>query len=63
MVGAYPAVTWPWRFERTPARIARPAPLFAQHNREILREAGLDDAAISALYATGSTADEPVLPE
>ena len=41
VVGAYPTVTWPWRFERTPARIVRPAPLFAEHNREILAEAGL----------------------
>ena len=52
-------MTWPWRFERTPARIERPAPLFAEHNREILEEAGLDDAAIAALYASGTTADEP----
>ena len=62
VVGAYPETTWPWRFERTPARIARPAPLFAEHNREILKEAGLDDAAIEALYATGTTADEPIEP-
>ena len=59
VVGAYPETTWPWRFERTPARIVRPAPLFAQHNREILREAGLDDAAIAALYESGTTADAP----
>ena len=38
---------------------ARPAPLFAQHNREILKEAGLDEAAIAALYESGTTADEP----
>ena len=50
VVGAYPTTTWPWRFERTPARLARPAPLFAEHNREILDEAGLDDDAIDALY-------------
>jgi crotonobetainyl-CoA:carnitine CoA-transferase CaiB-like acyl-CoA transferase len=59
VVGAYPTTTWPWRFERTPARLTRPAPLFAEHNREILREAGLDDAAIAALYESGTTADEP----
>ncbi len=59
VVGAYPTTTWPWRFERTPAALTRPAPLFAQHNREILHEAGLDDAAIAALYASGTTADEP----
>jgi len=59
VVGAYPTTTWPWRFDRTPARIARPAPLFAEHNREILEEAGLDDEAIAALYESGTTADEP----
>jgi crotonobetainyl-CoA:carnitine CoA-transferase CaiB-like acyl-CoA transferase len=59
VVGAYPATTWPWRFERTPARIDAPAPLFAQHNRDILREAGLDDEHVEHLYALGVTADEP----
>jgi crotonobetainyl-CoA:carnitine CoA-transferase CaiB-like acyl-CoA transferase len=62
VIGAYPETTWPWRFERTPARIARPAPLFAEHNRELLTEAGLDEAAIAALYESGTTADEPVQP-
>ncbi len=60
VVGAYPTVTWPWQFERTPARITRSAPLFAEHNREILAEAGLSDDTVAALYATGTTADEPV---
>ena len=60
VVGAYPTTTWPWRFDRTPARLERPAPLFAQHNREILREAGLSEQAIADLYETGTTADEPV---
>ena len=59
VVGAYPTTTWPWRFERTPARLSRPAPLFAQHNREILKEAGLDDETIAALYESGTTADVP----
>ena len=59
VVGAYPTTTWPWKFDRTPARIARPAPLFAEHNREILKEAGLDDDAIAALYESGTTADVP----
>ena len=60
VVGAYPTVTWPWRFERTPARIVRSAPLFAEHNREILAEAGLSDDTVAALYESGTTADEPV---
>jgi crotonobetainyl-CoA:carnitine CoA-transferase CaiB-like acyl-CoA transferase len=62
VVGVYPATTWPWRFERTPARMSRPAPLFSEHNREILKEAGLDDVAIDALYESGITADEPEVP-
>jgi crotonobetainyl-CoA:carnitine CoA-transferase CaiB-like acyl-CoA transferase len=60
VVGAYPTTTWPWRFERTPAHLDRPAPLFAQHNREILQEAGLSDDAVSALYGSGTTADNPL---
>lgn len=59
VVGAYPTTTWPWRFDRTPARLTRPAPLFAQHNREILREAGFGEQAIAGLYESGTTADEP----
>lgn len=62
VVGAYPTTTWPWRFARTPARLARPAPLFAEHNHEVLREAGLDTEAVAALYASGTTTDEPTPP-
>ncbi len=59
VVGVYATTTWPWRFERTPARITRPAPTFAEHNRQVLSEAGLDPARIDALYAAGVTADDP----
>jgi crotonobetainyl-CoA:carnitine CoA-transferase CaiB-like acyl-CoA transferase len=59
VVGAYPTTTWPWRFGRTPASLRRPAPLFAEHNRAVLGEAGLSDAAVEALYASGTTADSP----
>jgi crotonobetainyl-CoA:carnitine CoA-transferase CaiB-like acyl-CoA transferase len=59
VVGAYPTTTWPWRFERTPASLRRPAPLFAQHNRDVFMEAGLSDEAIAALYASGTTTDAP----
>jgi len=61
VVGAYPTPTWPWRFERTPAAITRPAPLFAQQNQEILSEV-LDADTLAALYASGTTADEPEKP-
>lgn len=59
VVGVYPYTSWPWRFSRTPASVTRPAPLFAQHNREVLAEAGLDEKAVDMLYADGVTSDEP----
>jgi crotonobetainyl-CoA:carnitine CoA-transferase CaiB-like acyl-CoA transferase len=37
----------------SPARVTRPAPVFGQHTREVLREAGYDDAQIDALAAEG----------
>jgi formyl-CoA transferase len=41
----------PTRFARTPASVRRPAPTLGQHNDEVLREAGFDDAQIGALKA------------
>ena len=51
---------FPWRFEETPAAVARPAPLFAEHNREVFSGLlGMSDAEIEALYAAGATNDAP----
>ena len=51
---------FPWRFEHTPGAIARPAPLFAQHNREVFSALlGMTDAEIEALYAVNATNDDP----
>ncbi len=51
---------FPWRFEQTPGAIARPAPLFAQHNREVFSGLlGMSDAEIEALYAANATNDDP----
>jgi crotonobetainyl-CoA:carnitine CoA-transferase CaiB-like acyl-CoA transferase len=59
VVGVYPTTSWPWRFSRTPGSVRRPAPLFGQHNREILHEAGLDEDRIADLYRNGVTSDHP----
>ena len=51
---------FPWRFEETPGAIARPAPLFAQHNHEVFTGLlGMTEAEIEALYAGGATNDAP----
>ncbi len=51
---------FPYRFSRTPAVVDRGAPTVGQHSREILRELGWDDGAISDLEATGSVAGSRV---
>jgi len=50
------------RFMGTPASIRAPAPLLGEHNREILREIGVDDAAYEKLLES-SVASEGGLPE
>jgi crotonobetainyl-CoA:carnitine CoA-transferase CaiB-like acyl-CoA transferase len=42
------------RFSRTPADVRRLAPRLGEHTREVLREAGYDDAEIDALCAAGA---------
>jgi crotonobetainyl-CoA:carnitine CoA-transferase CaiB-like acyl-CoA transferase len=49
--GALIGVRSPTRFARTPAVVRRPAPTLGEHNDELLREAGCDDAQIAALKA------------
>ncbi len=44
----------PWDFSRTPASIDRHAPRLGEHSDEVLRELGLDDAAIAALREAGA---------
>lgn len=47
----------PTGWSATPTSPASPAPRLGQHSREVLREAGYDDAAIDALVAAGVTAE------
>lgn len=53
--GAMHALSHPTRWSATPpSRMPDPAPLLGQHSRQLLREAGYDDAAIAALLASGA---------
>jgi crotonobetainyl-CoA:carnitine CoA-transferase CaiB-like acyl-CoA transferase len=52
-----------WRFAECDNRVTRHAPFFGEHTREVLTSvAGLTDAEVDALYASGVTADAPVNP-
>ncbi|WP_137156794.1 CoA transferase [Rhizobium sp. FKL33] len=44
---------FPIRFSKTPSTVERGAPLAGEHSREILREAGYDEARIDQLLAQG----------
>ena len=44
------------KFTRNPAKVVASAPLFGEHNREILAELGYSDAEIDDMYAKGETA-------
>jgi crotonobetainyl-CoA:carnitine CoA-transferase CaiB-like acyl-CoA transferase len=47
-----------WRFHGAELQVRHPPPRLGEHGRTILREeAGLDDAAIGALFAAGVTAE------
>lgn len=45
---------FPIRFSKTPSSVARGAPLTGEHTREVLAEAGYDDATIDRLAADGA---------
>jgi crotonobetainyl-CoA:carnitine CoA-transferase CaiB-like acyl-CoA transferase len=50
------------RLERTPGTVRTPAPHLGQHNREILRAAGIDDARYASLLAAGVVYEEGSAP-
>jgi crotonobetainyl-CoA:carnitine CoA-transferase CaiB-like acyl-CoA transferase len=52
--GPIKAPGFPIRFSRTPSTVERGAPLVGEHSREVLIEAGFDDAAIERLLANGA---------
>jgi crotonobetainyl-CoA:carnitine CoA-transferase CaiB-like acyl-CoA transferase len=52
-MGAYPMHHVVPRLSGTPGSIRTPAPLLGEHNRSLLSELGIDDAAYAELLATG----------
>jgi crotonobetainyl-CoA:carnitine CoA-transferase CaiB-like acyl-CoA transferase len=52
-VGAMKTLGLPIKFSDTPGGVRRPAPLYGQHSREVLAEAGYSDAEIQALVDAG----------
>ena len=46
----------PVKFSETPGGVARPAPTFGQHTREVLGELGFSDAEIETLIKDGAVA-------
>ena len=53
-VGRHPSLGFPWQFSDSPASVRMPAPRFAEHTSEVLRDiAGLDDERIALLHENG----------
>jgi len=51
---------FPIRFSKTPSTVDRGAPVVGQHSRDVLREAGYDDAQIEALLSKGAVAENGI---
>ena len=60
IAGRVETIGVPAKFSATPTEVSRPAPLFGQHTREVLREAGITPAEIEALFAEGAAKETPV---
>ena len=53
-VGPTKAIGLPIKFSDTPGGVRRPAPVFGQHTREVLREHGYSDSEIDQMAAQGA---------
>lgn len=60
VAGRVETIGVPAKFSATPTEVSRPAPLFGQHTREVLSEAGFTPAEIEALFAEGAAKETQV---
>jgi crotonobetainyl-CoA:carnitine CoA-transferase CaiB-like acyl-CoA transferase len=61
--GVLPYPGFAWKLSRSPARVRRHAPMFAEHNDDVFREIlGLDDGEVERLFESGATTTEPQYP-
>ena len=60
IAGRVVTIGLPAKFSGTPTEIARPAPLYGQHTREVLSESGFSTAEIDALFAEGAAQETPL---
>ena len=60
VAGRVETIGVPAKFSATPTEVSRPAPLFGQHTREVLSEAGFTPAEIEALFAEGAAKETAV---
>jgi len=60
IAGRVETIGVPAKFSATPTEVSRPAPLFGQHTREVLSEAGFSAAEIDALFAEGAAIETPL---
>ncbi|HEX6031069.1 MAG TPA: CoA transferase, partial [Tepidiformaceae bacterium] len=59
--GTFPYPGFPWRFEKTRTHVRMPAPMFAEHNRDVFQGlAGLSEREVEDLYTNGITSDHPI---
>jgi crotonobetainyl-CoA:carnitine CoA-transferase CaiB-like acyl-CoA transferase len=54
VAGRVETIGVPAKFSETPTEIAMPAPLYGQHTREVLSEAGFSKSEIDGLIAEGA---------
>jgi crotonobetainyl-CoA:carnitine CoA-transferase CaiB-like acyl-CoA transferase len=60
IAGRVETIGVPAKFSATPTAVSRPAPLFGQHTREVLTEAGFSPVEIDALFAEGAAIETPL---